>query len=589
MIVRMKKLTLMVASGSESQALGVLRSLGLMHITHMQKPAAHYINYIENRLKNLDKALSSTGESGICKDIAKEEIPKYIKEIIDLDSRKSKLQDRLAELDGRKGWFDIFGDVSGAAVQELRGAGVFLRLYECGKSLLKTIPKDKLVYVVGKQNSQIYVAHLTTDEDDVLRFPQAEVPGENFHSLMRKIHNTEKELEDMVIKLGQLSVCRRSLAAHKKELNKALEFCKVRFGMVETEGIQLLQGFCPKEAVQKIISAAKKEGWAVVAQDPKESDPVPTFIRNPKWVDLIRPVFKFMGTLPGYREYDISFWFLLFFSLFFAMLIGDAGYGFLFLAATFFTRKKLKNLPQQPFFLMYLLSSTTIIWGAVTGTWFGAQAIAQLPIFSSLVVSRIDSFVAQNQNFMIYLCFLIGAIHLSIAHGIVAFRYMNSPVALGQLGWMFIVWAVFFVAGNLVLARALPEFSLMLGAVGVSLVVLFSNPRKNILKGMAMSLADLPLKTISSFSDIVSYLRLFAVGYATVAVASTFNNMALGSGINSAFAALGAAFILFFGHALNVILGLMAVIVHGIRLNMLEFSGHLNMEWSGREYKPFKE
>jgi V/A-type H+-transporting ATPase subunit I len=84
-------------------------------------------------------------------------------------------------------------------------------------------------------------------------------------------------------------------------------------------------------------------------------------------------------------------------------------------------------------------------------------------------------------------------------------------------------------------------------------------------------------------------LRLFAVGFASVTVESSFNDMALSLGFNSVLRGLIAAFILFFGHALNIVLGFMAVIVHGVRLNMLEFSGHLGMQWSGRPYQPFRE
>jgi len=141
----------------------------------------------------------------------------------------------------------------------------------------------------------------------------------------------------------------------------------------------------------------------------------------------------------------------------------------------------------------------------------------------------------------------------------------------------------------LVLNREIPAITLTLFIIGSGLVILFSHPKKNIFKGALLSLADLPLKVISSFSDVVSYLRLFAVGYATVAVAMAFNNMALASGINSIFSGIMAALILFLGHVLNILLALMAVIVHGIRLNMLEFSGHLDMEWSGIKYEPFRE
>jgi V/A-type H+-transporting ATPase subunit I len=190
---------------------------------------------------------------------------------------------------------------------------------------------------------------------------------------------------------------------------------------------------------------------------------------------------------------------------------------------------------------------------------------------------------------MIYLCFIIGAVHLSIAHLLKAFSMANSLKALAELGWVFLLWALFFVAGTLILSRPFPQAAGYLFVSGALLVILFSNQHKNIMKRILVSLADLPLKMISSFADVVSYLRLFAVGYASVIVASTFNDMALGLGFNGIAAGLGAALIMVFGHALNIILGFMAVIVHGIRLNMLEFSGQMGMEWAGKEYKPFKE
>lgn len=269
------------------------------------------------------------------------------------------------------------------------------------------------------------------------------------------------------------------------------------------------------------------------------------------------------------------------------MLISDAGYGLLFIVITFFARKKLKKIPPEPFLLMYLLSFSTIIWGAITGTWFGSEKIASLPFLNSLVVGKINGLVEDNQNFMIYLCFVIGVVQLSLAHLVLAVKKINSPKAIAELGWVAVLWGLFFTAGILVLGRNSPSAALYLFVGGTLAILLFSNPQKNILRGVLITLADLPLKIISSFSDVVSYLRLFAVGYASTVLAITFNNMALGIGFNGFFASLAGASVLFFGHTLNIVLGLMAVIVHGIRLNMLEFSGQMGMEWSGNEYKPF--
>jgi V/A-type H+-transporting ATPase subunit I len=135
----------------------------------------------------------------------------------------------------------------------------------------------------------------------------------------------------------------------------------------------------------------------------------------------------------------------------------------------------------------------------------------------------------------------------------------------------------------------MPVITLPLLGTGILLALVFSNYQKNILKGIGETSFELPLSVISSFSDLMSYLRLFAVGFASVQVASSFNNIAIGTGIDNILKGFIAAIVLLFGHSLNIVLGLMAVLVHGVRLNMLEFSGHLRQQWSGREYKPFRE
>jgi V/A-type H+-transporting ATPase subunit I len=97
------------------------------------------------------------------------------------------------------------------------------------------------------------------------------------------------------------------------------------------------------------------------------------------------------------------------------------------------------------------------------------------------------------------------------------------------------------------------------------------------------------MSSISAFADTMSYIRLFAVGLATLAVAQSFNAMAGTIGFGGVFSGFAASLILFLGHALNIVLALMAVVVHGVRLNMLEFSGHVGNTWSGHDYSPFEK
>ncbi len=591
MIVKMKKITLIVSEKYINSALQSLRQLGVVHIKHMIKPSAHHITSLENKISLVEKSLLlKRGETNKNNELINEdELYPMIKEINSLDEKNKRLKHKLGKLQNELEWFDEWGDISKYTLGELKKSGVFIKLYVCNKKDFQSLSNKKLIFVVKEKGNLMFLAFTGISENDKLEIKEVEVPHEGLHSLKKNISAVEAELKDINQRIEKLLGYKYLFVDYKRKLEKTLEFCKVRYGMTHEEEICCLQGFCPNDDLSDIKKCSKKEGWGLVIEDTVDSSDVPTLIRHPRWVKMIQPVFNFMGTIPGYEEYDISSWFLIFFSLFFAMLIGDAGYGVLFLLTTVFVRKKFFKAPSAPFKLMYILASGTIIWGAVTGNWFGFKEIAQLPFFNALVVDKLDSFVDANQMFLMYICLFIGAVQLTVAHGISAFRYINKLYVFSQVGWILIVWGVFFFAGTLILDNPFPMFAKYLLIVGASLVALFSNLQKNIFKGILISIANLPLKLVGSFGDTLSYLRLFAVGYASVMVATSFNEMALTVGFNNVFRGLGAAVILFIGHTLNIVLGFLSVLVHGIRLNMLEFSGHLDMEWAGKEYKPFKE
>ncbi|MCF7877745.1 MAG: hypothetical protein K9L95_00465 [Candidatus Omnitrophica bacterium] len=588
MIVRMRKLTILVSKTSVDSALHDLRELGVFHVSHLRKPHADYIDTVRKRLSRLDKVLNIVGESKKQKKLSREELISASKEIVGLAQEKNKLKGRLAELNQKTAWFKQWGDVSKKDLEKLADKNIFIKLYRCGEKEFKKLNQDKLVYIVGRKGANLRLIHISTSKDEELKFQRVEVPQESLSSLNKEINYIQQSRKEIEEKISSFSVYRDCFTGYKKKLLNKLEFIKVKFGMEGSEALAWLQGFCPLDSVKKIKKTAQKNGWAIAVEKPDNPREVPTLIRNPKWVEIIKPVFNFMGTLPGYKEYDISFWFLLFFSLFFAMLVGDAGYGVIFLAATYLARRKFKQAPAAPFFLIYTLSFATVIWGALSGNWFGVEAVTKLPFFDFLVIDRINSFTKTNQNFMIYFCFVIGVAHLSIAHLIKAFRYLNSFKVLAEIGWVCILWTAFFVASQLLVGKPAPNFTSGLGIAGITAVILFSNFQKNVLKGALSTLGTLPLDVISSFTDIISYLRLFAVGYATLAVATAFNTMATSTGLGGLLGGIAAAIILFLGHSLNILLCLMSVVVHGIRLNLLEFSGQLGMEWSGKEYRPFR-
>ena len=163
---------------------------------------------------------------------------------------------------------------------------------------------------------------------------------------------------------------------------------------------------------------------------------------------------------------------------------------------------------------------------------------------------------------------------------------------VADLGWLCSICAMYFVVLFLVIRQnvALGPVAGVIGC-GFLLVVLFGgmSPDKSFSQGLKAGLADaftVFLNTISAFGNIMSYIRLFAVGLASLAIAQSFNNMA--AGFQGPLIVVGAL-IMIVGHALNVVMGLLSVVVHGARLNLLEFSGQLGMEWAGIAYHPFKK
>lgn len=596
MIVPMKKVTLFVSTQDKDNALKELRKLGIVHIHQTHIPASDDLLVLENEIGKVDKCIGIMGKEKVeitTKPADSSKAKAIIDKVISLTDRRLKLAGEYNIEKEKRNWFLPWGDVSRSEIEELKKKGIYIRLYAVDKSFIKRIPPEKMIYIVAEDKSRHYLALVTEDENEKLDVKEDFPPAEDLMSIEDRIAALEKELLFINDEISDISKSQPLVANYHTQLQKRYEFAKVRSGMENIEVFSYLEGFCPEDTVDELKKLADGESWGYIFEEPDDPTIVPTLVKNSKLVRIIDPVFKFMGTLPGYNETDISFFFLIFFSLFFALLIGDAGYGMLMLLAMLYFRRKNKTAPGEFFYLMYVLSGATIIWGAITGTWFGFERIAQLPVFRSLIIDEIYIFSKSPekvQDFMMYFSFLIGAIHLTIAHSLNALKKRKTLAALGQIGWVLDIWAVFFIAGTVILNRPFPSIALYSLAIGATLILLFANYEKGrFVKGMIQTVSSLPLDIISSFSDVVSYLRLFAVGLACSIVETSFNEMAIGDGISSVFTGLITTLILLLGHSLNIMLGFLSVIVHGIRLNMLEFSGHLGMQWSGKKYEPFRE
>jgi V/A-type H+-transporting ATPase subunit I len=190
-------------------------------------------------------------------------------------------------------------------------------------------------------------------------------------------------------------------------------------------------------------------------------------------------------------------------------------------------------------------------------------------------------------------CFTLGLIQISLAHVIGFIRNMRSPKALGELGTLMMTGGMYFVVLNLVVdSTKYPLSSLVIGVIfaGFALNFIFINYAGHIGRGVLESLKNfitMFLGVVNVFGDIMSYIRLWAVGLAGAAISATVNSM-VGPMFGS-FLMFLAVLVLVFGHGLNFVMNVLSVIVHGVRLNTLEFSNHLGLTWSGFKYEPFSE
>ncbi len=603
MIEPMKKVAVLMSAATREPSLEDLRRLGVVHLHQPPSlptplpPAGEGSERLrfEEKLQLLRDALAlappgSAGGVAATERQAAEGLA-VAADLLALRRELLSRQGEWAALRRQRDEQAVLGRFDPQDVLALHEAGVFVRLYACSRRDWKTYSQHPGVKRIAVRGSTVYLACVSRDEQGRLPLQEVALPDFSLDELETRIAAGERALADRQARFAKLAAQAPLLRASQLHFRNALRFAQARAESRGDEHVVWLQGFCPAARLAELHRRAAENGWGLVVAEPDDDDPTPTLLRNSRFTALFQPVMDFLRVLPGYREFDASSIFLIFFTLFFAMILGDAGYGLLLLAATFVASRCFPAIPRRTLPLFYLLSAATVIWGAMNGLWFGVPQLAELPGLRSLVVPSLDAFVTDNEATLIWLCLTLGAVHLTLAHLWAAWRH-RSLQSLADLGWMLVVWAAYVAAVWVLVGEGQLSVAIMLAAGGLVGVVLFGEQTGvSFMRGVGRGLLNLPLNlltAISSFSDMVSYLRLFAIGLATKEVAVAFNQLALEVGFDGVVAALGAALLVLLGHSVNLLLGALGVIVHGLRLNLLEFSRHLNVTWSGIPYEPFR-
>lgn len=602
MIETMKFVCVAAQNARREEMLHALRDLGILHLAEKNAADPQLLERL-SALSRLRAELSDYKEKGAeSKEMLSDsEFETWYRDAVCALAKKAELQQRLSGLLMEAERLRPWGDFDPGLVREL-AKYTELHFYRMDKKEFRSLCRDETIrYIRLKSVEKMETVAVIGKPDGTLRAAEFLIPEKGISQLNEEAENCKRQISecDEILKrsAGYLDSCSAQLL---KAQNDA-EFSSADASLSDDSGIVWITGYIPEAEAETFSRAAKEQNWAWLIQDVDDDDAnVPTKVHYNKVTSLIKPVFDVLGTVPGYREYDISFWFLAFFALFFAMIIGDAGYGVLFLIATVALNVKMKKLTNVTL-LLYVLSAATIIWGALTGTWFGLEGAMKIPFFRALVIpgfanypEYFDVTSAAAQNNVMKFCFSIGVVQLALACIMNIrrkIRYRNLAW-VADLGWLLSICALYFMVLYLVIGQTI-NFAAVASVIGIGfvLVVLFGGMSrgKTFRQGLKAGLGNtftVFLDTISAFGNVMSYIRLFAVGMASLAIAQSFNDMA--SGFGGALVIAGIA-IMIIGHALNIVMGFLSVVVHGVRLNLLEFSGQLGMEWSGIAYDPFRE
>jgi V/A-type H+-transporting ATPase subunit I len=598
-IVPMKEVVLAAPRAERDRTLARLQDAGVLHVAEDQRGddaeadelraridhARHAIGVLAHARSaasdaEIEAVAGRDGDRDASRPGDERSALRLVEEIERLAGRLDDLRETEAELARERARLAPFGAFDPRGLQRLRDHGVAVRLARPTlRAPVPDVPGAVWIELGVRQRRRALALVGPAQVVEAAEVPdEVAWPREAPERLREETRQVRAELDRTRARLAALADRRDVLERFLRRSEENLQLEEVRAGMPTVGAVALLRGYVPEDAVERVRGLAREQGWGVWIRDVADPEEAPTLIRNPRWLRPIEPLFAFVGVVPAYGQVDISLPFLVFFSLFFAMIIGDAGYGALFLALTEVGRRLAPRPQGRVVALLRLLSVVTIVWGLLTGNVFGMQALPSL-----LAWMRLEWLTVERN--VIGLTFLVGAVHLTLAHLWNAVRWINSVRALAEVGWVATTWTMYLLARQMVLGDPLPPVAWPLFATGLTLIVLFTTPWRRVPREWFHH-ALLPLTLVNNFVDVVSYVRLFAVGAATYAVAAAFNQLAAELGLAGPLGGVATALVLFFGHALNVLLAAMGVLVHGVRLNTLEFAGHLHLSWTGRPYRP---
>ena len=589
MVIEMTKYDFILMSGDADAFLAKLQQIGLVDITRSVKPVDEQSEKLALLAEIYRKALSALKQVEPA-EFAEKTYGDLAVNVLDTISGKDEALNQLAqlrkELEESRPWGNF--DVNG--IKRLAEQGLKLHFYKT-----KVVdPAWKEQYALSEISElEGYTYFVVVADSEEYEFPLKELPAptRDCSSIEKEIKSLEDDVEKYDRHLAELKCHEPDL---QRELDKLLSKLDLHLAGVAGEKaaedyLTVFEGFVPTDKEAALSEMLEQEHVFYVADKAVVDDNPPIKLKNNKFVSMFEMLTDMYGR-PKYDEFDPTVFISIFFMLFFAFCMGDMGYGLVLIGASLALKKMLGKIAP----LGITLGIATTVVGFLFHTFFSVDMLTWSWLPEGVKKCMLPSQIAGFDGTMV-LALLVGIVHICLA--MIVKTYQSTKVkgfanSLSTWGWTLLIVGGVIVGGLAlmgVMDKAVTKWVIigigMLSALGIFFL---NDLHRNPLLNFGSGLWETYNTATGLLGDVLSYLRLYALGLAGAKLGEAFNAIgvqALGDG--------GAGWIPFVlivvvGHTLNVAMCVLGAFVHPLRLNFLEFFKNSGYEGSGREYHPLK-
>ena len=579
MITQMKKYTFLVFHKEYDAFLETLREAGVMHIREKAGGMADD--------PELQEALQKA--DGLRR-LIKQGAPDQLLQ------EKAEVEQKIAATEKEAERMQVFGNFNPDTLAKLKEAGYALYLYSVSKSQFVA----EWGIIVGEVGGKVYFVSMKALSEE-LPVTEVTLNGHNAAQLGQDIEALRGLLTAANARIEAWALANLdNLRAELKATEQTIDWKRVQLNTtaLAEDSLMLIEGFCPADTVENLN--AKLETLNSVyyeVEDPTDEDPTPIKLKNNKFFQMFECLTGMYGW-PNYNEFDPTPILGPFFLLFFAFCMGDSGYGVLLTVIGILIAKgklKIEMFDGLGPIITALGIGTTVI-GFFLGSFFGMNLAEQLPAISDIFLN--GKFMDTTFDFQMVLALGIGIFHICLAMVVKAICYTKQSGFVNNLGtWG---WTLLVVGGVLVMSigllMALPMETIkwiliVLGGISALGIYILNDVHRNPLINVGSGLWETYNMVTGLMGDVLSYVRLYALGLAGGMLGAAFNTLGLmvrGEDPNIG-TWIGFLLIVVIGHGLNLALSALGAFVHPLRLSFVEYFKNVGYEGKGKKYEPFKK